>query len=101
MRDLVAGGYNEVDDAEEKPRCFTGLMKKIFTTQEDEITCDDCFDHIDQYVDLLQAGEDPAKVLPQVKQHLEMCQCCETEFKALITILEAGQADTDDPASQQ
>jgi hypothetical protein len=89
-----------VDEAEEKPRCFDGLMKKIFTAQENEITCDDCFNHIDQYVDLLQAGEDPDVVLPQVKQHLEMCQCCEMEFQALITILESGELD-DDPASQQ
>lgn len=64
------------------------LIRMIFTVQEDDITCDECFDHIDQYVELLNAGQEPAQVLPQVKHHLEQCQCCEQEFRALIAILE-------------
>ena len=76
--------------------CFAGIMKTIFSEKEDEITCSDCFDHVDQYVDMLREGRDPAVVLPHVKEHLECCHCCKKEFEALITILEA---QTDDNAS--
>lgn len=61
----------------------------IFSTEEEDITCDECYEHIDQYVDMLRAGEDAATVLPQVKIHLEQCRCCEAELRAFIAILEA------------
>ena len=68
---------------------ITDVVKMIFSTKSDDISCDECFNHIDEYVDMLRAGQDPSDVLPQVKGHLEQCQCCEMEFRALITILEA------------
>ncbi len=81
---------------------FADLMQMIFATREEDITCDECFEHLDHYVELLQAGQDPATVLPQVKHHLEQCRCCEQEFRALITILEGyaqAAANDESPAS--
>jgi hypothetical protein len=72
-------------------RRFNKIMKMIFSVGEgEEISCDECYEHIDQYVDMIRAGQDPAAVLPQVKDHLDQCSCCELELNALITILEAG-----------
>jgi hypothetical protein len=71
------------------PDDVTGLMRTIFSAEEEDITCDECFEHIDQYVDMLRAGEDAATVLPKVKLHLEQCRCCESELQAFIAILEA------------
>jgi hypothetical protein len=82
----------EVAVSNHQIRQFGNIMRTIFATQDEDITCDECFEHIDQYVEMLQAGEDPATVLPQVKHHLEQCRCCEYELKALIAILE-GQSD--------
>ncbi|MBN1123217.1 MAG: hypothetical protein JXJ17_19250 [Anaerolineae bacterium] len=71
---------------------ITDVVKTIFNTKTDDITCDECFEHIDEYVDMIHAGQDPSEVLPQVKSHLEQCRCCEMEFRALISILE-GEID--------
>lgn len=68
---------------------FGDIMKIIFSTRDEDITCAECFDHIDEYVDMLRAGQEPEAVLPQVKSHLDQCSCCKHEFNALITILEA------------
>jgi hypothetical protein len=68
---------------------ITDIVKTIFNTHAEDITCDECFEHIDEYVDMLRAGQDPSEVLPQVKGHLVQCRCCEMEFRALISILEA------------
>ncbi|MBN1427950.1 MAG: hypothetical protein JXB07_06165 [Anaerolineae bacterium] len=73
---------------------IAGLMRTIFSAEDDDITCGECYDHIDEYVDMLRAGEDAATVLPKVKTHLAQCKCCEMEFKAFIAILEA-EADRD------
>lgn len=64
-------------------------MRTIFSAKDEDITCDECYEHIDQYVDMLRAGEDAATVLPKVKIHLEQCRCCESELQAFIAILEA------------
>ena len=73
--------------------CFAGIIKTIFSAKEDEIACGECFEHIDQYVEMLHEGHDPAEVLPHVKEHLECCHCCKAEFEALIAILEAQTDD--------
>jgi len=66
------------------------IVKAVLSVPTDEITCGECYDVIDQYVDMLRAGQDPATVLPKVKEHLGQCQCCDMEFRALISILEAA-----------
>jgi hypothetical protein len=75
---------------------FAAFMKVIFITSNDEIACDDCYNAIDRYVDMLRAGEDPEVVLPKVKAHLGICRGCDEEFRALIAILEA-HADSSEP----
>lgn len=74
-----------------KTNRFTNLMKMIFETVEEDITCGECYAEIDQYVDMLRTGKDPSMVLPEVKLHLEQCRCCEEEFHALISILESQE----------
>ena len=76
-----------------KIKRFAAIMKKIFATEAEDITCGECFEQVDRYVDLLRAGHDAAAVLPEVKRHLDQCQCCLTEFEALIQILEGETGD--------
>jgi len=80
--------------AESQPK-FVNIMRMIFNTNLEEIVCEDCYDAIDQYVDMLQAGRNAGEILPEVKNHLGICAGCDEEFKALIAILEA-EADQPD-----
>lgn len=73
---------------------FMRIMEIIFQTEAEELTCDECFDEVDQYVDMLRSGRDPSEVLPQVKAHLGRCAPCDEEFRALIAILESQMEDT-------
>lgn len=80
------------------PDDVAGLMRTILSAEDEDITCDECYEHIDQYVDMLRAGEDAATVLPKVKTHLEQCRCCESELRAFIAILEAETSANQDTA---
>ncbi len=75
---------------------FVNVMRSIFNTKLEEIVCEDCYNAVDQYVDMLRAGRDAGEILPQVKAHLGVCAGCDEEFRALIAILEAevDQSDT-------
>lgn len=62
---------------------FERWLKNIYDTQEEEITCSECFDSVSQFVELEVAGEDPVAKMPKVKQHLDQCRACRDEYEAL------------------
>ena len=53
---------------------WKNLLKSALETEEIEITCEECFEGLDAYVELLLEGMDPAEVMPMVKQHLKSVQ---------------------------
>lgn len=74
-----------------KPENFwRSLVQVSLQTNENEIDCHECEDTLDQYVDLLEAGEDPKKVLPKLEQHLAVCYCCHTELEALLIAVKSA-----------
>lgn len=85
---------NQQDEPQPVKR-FTRIMRVIFEVSQEEIVCEDCYNQIDYYVDMLRSGRDPGEILPKVKAHLGICPGCNDEFRALIKILEA-QIDKSD-----
>ena len=75
---------------EEKLKFF---INKIAATRPDEIGCDDCYEQLSQFADMLRDGKDPAKLMPLMQHHLEMCSICGEEFEALVEALEAVSID--------
>jgi hypothetical protein len=63
------------------------LLQTIYSTQPDELPCDDCFELVDAYAELVMEGVDAAQVLPLVEDHLKRCPACREEFEALIDAL--------------
>ena len=59
------------------------LIKRLLGPTEPEILCDECFERIDQYVDLELSGQDPDRALPGMRPHLEGCPACSEEYESL------------------
>ncbi|MGE3800527.1 MAG: hypothetical protein AB7H80_05860 [Candidatus Kapaibacterium sp.] len=53
------------------------------------VTCDDCWEQVDQFAEMTLAGKDAGAALPLVKEHIEKCGECATEFNALLDALRA------------
>ena len=62
---------------------FKKWLKNIYETQEEEISCTECFDLVSRFVDLEIAGQDAAASMPKLKQHLNQCRACRGEYEAL------------------
>jgi len=62
---------------------FERWLNDIYTTQEDEISCTECFDQVSHYVELEFSSQDAAAAMPQVQQHLQHCRACREEYEAL------------------
>ena len=63
------------------------MMAMLSMTREVELTCDEVFALLDQFVELAAQGEDVAKLMPLVQHHLDMCKDCLEEYKVLESIV--------------
>ena len=68
------------------------LLRRIADTEDEELSCSDCFDLISGYVELEVGGRDPAGSLPRLGQHLRQCGVCREEYETLrdLARLDAG-----------
>jgi hypothetical protein len=71
------------------PETLQGLVQMIFSTRPDELSCDECFEQVDRFAELMLVGKDAAEAMPLVQDHLDRCGCCREEFEALLMALEA------------
>jgi hypothetical protein len=65
------------------------FLRMVGNTDEVEISCDEVFELLDQYVELEARGEDVVHLLPMVKRHLDKCRDCHEEYEALARVFEA------------
>lgn len=67
------------------------LARMAGQTADEEVGCDEVYELLDQYADLVARGEDPSVLLPTVHHHLMLCRDCKEELEALLRILTGGQ----------
>jgi len=58
-----------------------------------ELTCEQCFEQLDRYVDLALAHAEPDRAVPGMREHLIGCPACRDDYDSL---LEFVGADGDD-----
>lgn len=59
------------------------LLRSLANIEPDEIGCDTCFEVVDRFVELELEGKDAEEALPLVKDHLNRCEACREEYRAL------------------
>ena len=58
-------------------------IKRLLGPAGEELQCDECFEKIDEYVDLELRGDDAARRIPGMQPHLEGCPACREEYESL------------------
>lgn len=58
-------------------------LNNIYHTQDQEISCSQCFDLVSGFVDLELSGVDAVSSMPAVKNHLDQCTACRDEYENL------------------
>ena len=88
FRAFVRTLFGQVDEAEEKKEeIVKGLVKGLQMTKDREMACEDVFEIIDQYAELVVNGENPEEVMPLVHHHLAMCGHCREEVEMLLEMM--------------
>ena len=71
------------------PSMLKNLIRSITTTQENEIGCEDCYEELDIFAEMVLNGKDTETAMPLVKDHLKRCHNCHEEFNAFLDALQA------------
>jgi hypothetical protein len=57
-----------------------------------EVTCEECFDLLDLYVDLAESGVDADRAIPGMRAHLAGCPACREDHDSLRDLVRADAA---------
>jgi hypothetical protein len=52
-----------------------------------DIGCEECFERIDEYVELELRGRDADAAIPGMREHLQGCPACSEEHESLRSLL--------------
>ena len=67
-------------------------LTRLLGPGEPELGCDECFDHLDRYVELELAGADADAGVPGLRAHLAGCPACREEYESLRALVGGEQA---------
>lgn len=71
------------------PASTVRLLHLLERTQEEELTCEETFDLLDEYVELAESEAEATAIMPLVKHHLDGCPDCHERYDALRRILQS------------
>jgi hypothetical protein len=64
-----------------------GFLRILEGVREEEISCDEIYSRLDEYVERELSKKDAAQLMPLMRDHLDVCpECCE-EYEALLSVL--------------
>jgi hypothetical protein len=66
-------------------------LRALLGPEGPELTCEECFEQLDRYVELELAGSNADEAVPGMRAHLEGCPACDEDHGSLRTFLKSGQ----------
>jgi hypothetical protein len=66
------------------------LIARLLGPSDPEVSCEECFELLDEYVDLELAGEDADRRLPGMREHLQGCPACHEDHESLRDLVAQG-----------
>ncbi|HSB38939.1 MAG TPA: hypothetical protein VLD13_07615 [Gaiellaceae bacterium] len=70
----------------------TQALGRLLGPAGPELGCDECFERLDEYVELEVAGGDADAAVPGLRAHLAGCPACREEHESLRALLGGEQA---------
>jgi hypothetical protein len=64
-------------------------LARLLGPSEDELSCEQCFEQLDRYVELELAGADADRAIPGMRPHLAGCAACREDHLSLRSLVNA------------
>ena len=65
------------------------MLGAVLATKDEEVGCGECFEQMEQFVEMKLEGKSPEEAMPLVEEHLQRCNECNEEYQALLEALES------------
>ena len=67
------------------------LLARLLGPTGPELTCEQCFDELDHYVELELPTPTPTRQVPGMRAHLEGCPACDEDHESLLAFVASEQ----------
>ena len=64
------------------------LIARLLGPGGHEVTCEECFELLDEYVELELEGQDADERLPGMREHMTGCPACSEDHESLRELVE-------------
>jgi hypothetical protein len=68
------------------------VLGRVLGPAAPELTCEQCFEELDRYVELTVAGDSADARIPGMRAHLDGCPACAEDFASLRDLV-TGEGD--------
>ena len=65
------------------------LAARLFGPAGEQLTCEECFEQLDRFVELDVSGREADATIPGMRAHLEGCAACREDYDSLCALLDA------------
>jgi hypothetical protein len=71
------------------PRRCSELLDRLLGAPGPELTCDECFNLLDEYVELELGHAEADQAIPGMRAHLRGCSACREEHDSLLAFVKS------------
>jgi hypothetical protein len=69
-------------------------LKRLLGPADPELLCDECFEKLDEYVELELRGAPADERIPGMRAHLEGCPACHEDYDSLRELVQSDDSST-------
>jgi hypothetical protein len=77
-----------------KPGDSDRLLAGLLGPEGPELTCEQCFEELDRYVELELAGARADDGVPGMRAHLQGCPACAEDHESLLAFVDAERGSS-------
>jgi len=71
------------------------VLNRLLGPGRPELTCEQCFQELDRYVEFEVAGDDPDARIPGMQAHLQGCPACAEDYESLKDLITSTRRPAD------
>jgi hypothetical protein len=68
-------------------------LNRLLGPGRPELTCEQCFEELDRYVEAEVVGADADVAVPRLRAHLEGCPACAEDHESLLELVRSERAE--------
>jgi hypothetical protein len=68
------------------------MIDELLGPEGPEVSCEECFERLDEYVELELAGEDAEARVPGMRAHLDGCPACREDHESLRELVRSDRS---------